>query len=239
MTIEYQEKPITELTFFSEKLNLSPDELEEMMNFANILKEKIDTYPECKGKEEEENCLNQCREILKNYFRNKEDKDEINLLLPLSACKKIISVLRVAIIDFFCSKENEERKDDFALIIDEALSNVFTHCKKESEYGVFSIKKEDGKIKNMETMNFSDEEVPEEVLSFLNSPQEKKKEALENFLNNDIEKINNNDFNPKGEIEGEYKKRGLEIIAQLTKNIKYEKIEAGEFGFLNKFTFEV
>ncbi|MDD5552212.1 MAG: hypothetical protein PHI88_03595 [Candidatus Pacebacteria bacterium] len=249
MNIEQPEKPKTELDFFAEELNLSPEKMEEMKNFADNLKNMINSsFPMVEDKEkkltEEEKkdrrrCLDECNNYIKETLEIQKDDDEIKILIPLKASREIVSIIRNCLAKILCSRESEEKKYDISLVIDEALANAFTHCKKGSEYAAFSIKEKDGHITEITTMNFSEEEIPEEMLSFLNKPKEETKEILENFSNNDVEKINNDDFDLEKDIEGAYKKRGLEVIAQLIKDIKYEKNEAGELGFVNKFTFEI
>lgn len=236
MNIEQSEKPKTELDFFTEELNLSPSEIDEMKKIADGLSGTIEPYPNLK-EDEQGKCFDSCKALLEKYFEERKDRDEIKLLIPVRACKELISVLRHAVIDFF---KDEEENHELSLVIDEALANVFTHSKEDSEYAAFLIKKGKGNIKEIMAMNFSEEEIPEEMLAFLNKPREEAEEALDSFSNNDIEKIvNGEEFDLEKELNGLYKKRGLEIIAQLIKEIRYEKIEAGELGFINKFIFEI
>ena len=254
MSIEQPEKPKSELDFFATELNLSPEEMTERKDFADGLKEKIDSaFPMIAEKEnkdkkeiekeetEKRECLNECNEQIKNFLERYKEDDEIKILIPLKASKETVSILRNNIIRILFENESEEKKYDIKEVISEALTNAFTHCCKEkSEYAALSIKKEGGHIIEVTTMNFSEEEIPEEMLSFLNKPKEEAKEALESFSNNDVEKtINGEEFDLEKELNGLYKRRGLEIIAQLIKEIRYNKIEAGELGFCNKFTFEM
>lgn len=227
------------------KMNKNKEEYARALNFAGEIENVLGLDFDFKEKEERDESVNKCNEIIENFFQETEGNDDIKFLIPTKISKQLIPLLRKSVIKYFCSKESEEKKNDIETVIDEAMGNVLTHCKEESKYAFVSFKIEGQRFKELTTINFSDEEIPKEVQKFLNKSKEEKKKSLEDYSNFDIERVNNTfkeskekDFSEE-EIEKICHKRGLEIVARLIENIKYEKIEAAELGFLNKFTFEI
>lgn len=223
-----------EIGFFSNLENIEKGEIEESVSFAKKIKETWKDFDQ-KSREEQKKTIEETKEEIGAFLKKQKDKDKIFLLIPLIKNTAITCAYRKGIIKNIFEKETEDKKADIEIILDELISNLISHSSPESQFALVSFKKEDGeKIKEISTLNFSNKEISSEFLNFLNneSPKDKEEELI-NYSNYDLERINECS---EEEIEKICHQRGLEIVAGLAKNIKYQKIDNPELGLCHKFS---
>jgi len=216
----------------------------ENLNSSLALYQKIKSLLE--GNPQNEEVINTIIEDLNKFCQENKENQRIDILLPIKEDSEnvpLLKLLRKTLIENFFQEEEENKRDDINLVLEESLANTLLHSLPESNFALLSLKKgENGKINEIVTINFSDKEMPNETLELLKNIKENKEEAVNSYLNSDLEKINEKcqqiEISDE-EFEKLCHRRGLEIVASLGKEIDFQKIDTDDMGYCYRFSFKI